>query len=196
MAYITLEEAKAYLGIGEDDTDDDELLEGQLIPAVQSWIDSHCNRVFEADADTDRPFSASHDVEGLTLYLDADLAQIASITNGDGNTLPNGSYTYEPRSGGPIYAIHLKAGSGLVWTWDDDPDDAITVRGRWAYSIGPPDIVKQAARRLVHFAYKQKDTGTGGNDSGVTRTSPDGVVIFPTAMPKDVIAMLKPLRRL
>lgn len=195
MAYITLEALKAYLGIDYEGADD-ELLGEQIIPAVEGWINSHCNRVFEADTDSDRAFHAEADVDGLTLYLDDDLAQIASITNGDGNVLPNGSYTYEPRSGGPIYAIHLKVNSGVVWTWEDDPADAIVVRGRWAYSVEAPAIVQQAARRLAHFAYKQKDTGTSGGDSGVARTSPDGVVIFPTAMPKDVIAMLKPLRRL
>lgn len=187
MAYASLERLKEYLGISV--TADDALLE-TCIARAQVAIESKLDRVFEASADSTRTFDAIADVDGPTLYLDRDLCAITSITNGDSTAVATSSYVTEPRRDTPYYAIRLRESATISWTYDDSPEGAISVVGRWAYSLTAPEDIVQATLRWAALMYRQKDSGFE------TVAIPDaGIVTTPAGIPKDVGLLLAPYRR-
>ena len=182
---------KAYLGIAA--TADDALL-GQFGAAAQSMVEQHTRRVFEYGTATAR----AHDAVGdtcryrQTLYLHDDLCSITSIVNGDGVPVTVGQYVTLPGDLTPYYAIKLLSSSSLAWTYTTDPENAIIVTGKWAYSVtAPPDIV-QATTRLAAYLYRQKD-----NAADLDRAIVAGnATILPATIPADIAKMLEPYRRL
>lgn len=188
MAYASVTQLKSWL---DEDTGADDALLSDLIDRAQSWIETTTQRQFEVQSDTTRTFDAVDDVNEATqtLYLDGDLCQITSITNGDSTAVT--AYVTMPRREKPYYAIRLKD-SADPWTYATDPEDAISIVGRWGYSVTPPDVIIQATLRLAAWMYKQRDTGL---DSDRPQVTAQGVMSFPAAMPKDVMQMLQPYRR-
>lgn len=189
MAYTTADDLRSYLGI--TDTGDDVLLTS-LIASAQEMVDSYCGRTFEAAADTTRTFDAYNDVDGATLYLDEDLFSITTVTNGDGVAVSSSEYTTEPRNRAPYYAIRLLPSAGKNWEAqaDGDNQDAISVAGRWAWSLTPPADVVQATRRLAAWLYRQRDNAD--MDRAVVAGT---ATILPSAIPADVMTFLNPRRR-
>jgi len=197
MPYTTADNVRTYLG--ETSEADDPLLT-TLIARAQKYIDNYCNRTFEAAADSTKYFDASYDGTGdiggkynRSLFLGGDLCQITSITNGDSTTVASTEYVTVPRNEPPWYELRLKRGSDVAWTYEDDPEDAIVVVGRWAYSVTPPVDVVQACERLTVFLYRQKDSNA---DVDRPRQTPEGTWLMPMAMPKDIAALLAPYRRI
>ena len=96
MAYITTAQLKSYLGITVS-TDDTEL--GYIPDRVTAAIDSYCHRHFEPESDHGPAASHTHyftpmlETQGgdlldwYTLNLNHDLAELTSITNGDGTSI-------------------------------------------------------------------------------------------------------------
>ena len=189
MAYCTLAELKLQIGITS--TSDDTML-SSLIADAQALIDAQCRRTFEAASDTARTFDAVRNVRGRLLMLDADLAQITSITNGDGTTVSTSQYTTEPRNATPWWGIRLLSSSGISWTYSTDPEDAITITGRWAYSVTPSANVTQATIRLAAWMYRQKDTSKDSGDKVMLGAF--GPVVLPSRLPSDVLDLLPPAK--
>jgi hypothetical protein len=192
MAYCTLDELKTYLGIT---TDDDDVLLSSCRRRAQQTIDTYCRRTFEATADSTKYLDAVEDVVGSTLYLTGagELCAITSITNGDATVLASTDYVTEPRNSTPYYAIRLLVSSGQTWTYTTDPEDAIAIVGRWAYSTSAPADITQACLRLSAWYYRQKDTTA---DADRPLLAGDGTIVMPSSMPRDVIAALSPYRKL
>lgn len=192
MAYISVDfDLKPYLGISSETSDDDALL-AQIVTRTQAIVDRYCGRTFEASANTTRYFDAMNNVNGRELYFDTDICSIASITNGDGTTVLSTEYTTRPRNSTPYFAVVLKLGGAVVWTWDAQPDDAIAVSGKWAYSLSAPDDIKHACIRLAGYLYHQKDSS-----SDLDRTAfVGGAVLAPANMPSDLKLLLEPYKRL
>ncbi len=189
MAYTTTALLKTYLGATA--STDDTLL-GTLIDRAQGLIDAYCQRTFEASANTERTFDAARDVLGRTLRLDRDLASVDSITNGDGSTVTAGQYTTEPRNATPYYAIRLLSSAGVAWTYTTDPEDAITISGKWAYSESPPADIVHCTLRLAAYLYRQRD-----NAADLDRAVIAGnVTILPAQLPSDIKMTLAPYKRM
>jgi hypothetical protein len=121
-----------------------------------------------------------------------DLCQITTVTNGDGTTVAASAYVTNPRNETPWYGLRFKLNSGLYWTFDADPENAISIAGRWAYSVTAPSDIVQATVRMAAYLYRQKDTGT----FDVTAIPGAGVIEVPQGMPRDVAKTLEPYRRL
>jgi len=189
MSYVTLTDLKAYLGI--TNTTDDAVLIG-MIAAAQTGIDSWCGRTFEAAADSTKYLDAADDVDGAWLYLPDDLAQITTITNGDSTTVTTADYVTQPRNRAPYYALKLKADSDVAWTYEDAPENAISISGRWAYSVTPPADIVQACRRYAAYLYRQRDASV----FDVTAQVDIGMITIPQGIPADVEKLLNPYRRL
>lgn len=189
MAYATAAQVKAYLGI--TGTGDDDLI-ADLVQRATAAIETYTNREFEAARDTTRTLDAiGRHVEGYTLYLDRDLCQITTVTNGDGTTVSSSNYVTIPRNDTPYYGIQIKRTAGVVWTYSTDWEGAISITGRWGYSVEPPADIVQACVRLAAFMYRQKDAPI------MAATAIEaGVVVRPEAMPADVRAALMPYKRL
>lgn len=190
MAYCDVDELKEYLDISGET--DDELL-ASLIAASQKLINSHCGRVFEAASDSTRYFDSSRDVSGSMLIFDGDICVITSITNGDGTSVTVSHYVTEPRNQTPYYAVRLKTSSNKSWvdSISGDSENAITVVGRWAYSIAAPDDIVHACKRLAGYIYRQKDNA-GDLDRAVIAGNS---TLLPAQIPSDIKMILQPYKR-
>lgn len=166
MAYTTIADVKVYLGVGIDDSADDSLI-GLLVTVAQQAIDLFYGRSFEYGTATARRFHGINDVRDNRLWLDRDLCSITSIVNGNGETISAGQYTTVPLNETPYYAIQLKRSSGVNWEWEDDPEGAITVTGKWSYSVSAPVHVAQLCRWLVSMMFKGKDDVLQTGDSNL-----------------------------
>lgn len=176
--YITAKQVKDYLDI--ESTASDALL-NLIIAAAQDWINTETGRVFEIPADTTRYFDAL--VDGRTLLFDEDLAATpTTVTNGDGTVLASTQYVLEPRNIWPKYGISLRSDSSLSWTYSTYWEGAISIVGRWGWSVTPPGKIVQAMLRLVSWRYKQKDSQI----MDVTATPELGQITIPQGVPKDV----------
>lgn len=188
MAYITLDELKAYMRVSSDG--DDALMNASIL-AAQDRIDDICHRTFEAADDSVRYFDLVRDVRRRTIYFDTDLCQITSVEN-EGTTIAATQYFLEPRNVKPWYALTLRYNASKVWSYGTGgPEDAVKITGRWAYSITAPESVKYACKRLAAFYYREGDSQlfqtVGPEDQGQTQ--------LPDREPKDVWYILKPFRR-
>lgn len=192
MAYATKAQVKEYLGVLAGTTSEDDLLDS-IIGRVQAFINSYTGRLFEAAEDTTRKFDAKRDTSDnrLLLQFDHDLVSITSIMNGNGIAVNVGEYVLLPTNYTPKYAIRLKSSANKYWTYEDDPEEAITIVGRWCYSLTAPLDVEQAAVRLVSYIYRQKD-----NAGEFDRTILAGnSTLLPTQIPRDVLEYLQPYIR-
>jgi hypothetical protein len=193
--YTNVLALKTYLGIT---VDADDTLLTQLIRRAQGIIDDYCNRTFEASTDTTRYLDCPTAQGGRiftdgqrrlnppTLWLDRDLCQITSIINGDGTTITTGQYITQPVNGTPFYAIKLKSSSGINWTYTDDPEAAIAINGRWAWSVTAPQPIVYACERLSAYLYRKRDAQVFDD----TAFAEGGVVRLPKGLPVDVVQIL------
>jgi hypothetical protein len=189
MAYATLSLFKLYRGISDDA--DDAVIE-EMLHAAEAAIDRYTGRTFEATATSTRVFDAVRDVSSdrKTLYLDADLCEVTTVTNGEAQAVTE--YVTEPVNDAPYHALRLKGTATNRWTYSTDSESAISVRGLWAYAETAPYDIQQAALRLANYMYSQKDVST----FDVTMFADAGVMTVPQGMPRDVQELLKPYRRI
>ena len=163
MAYVSVTTLKEYLGLSS--SGDDTLLTN-LLTRAQQIFDTETHRTFEAAADSTKTFDAGKDVDGLSLdwiRYGLDLCAITTVTNGDGVVVASSSYVPCPRHSTPYYGIRLKANIGLYWQYDSDPEDAISITGKWAYSTTAPADVVAACIDIASLLYKQRDTNSDLN---------------------------------
>lgn len=190
MTICTAEDVKQLANISNDD--DDSLIDS-LVTRAQTWFETRTHRVFDASTNTTRYFTAStedngghiDDTDPLNLILDHDLATVSGmiITNGDGVVVTSGQYTVKPKNSPPFHIIRLLPNSGIAWTYDDDPDDAIVIAAKWGWSTTPPEDVKYAVIRLATFLFRARDNSVDIDRAIVTQT---GATLLPPGFPKDV----------
>ncbi len=174
--YTTVADVKAYLHINS--SADDALL-ADLVAHASRLIDAYCGRWFEARQETRFYDAAGPHIAGRLLLLDADLLSVTTLTNGDGTVIDPDDIILRPINWPPYFGIALRQGSGLDWTYIDDPEGAISVAGTWGYSATPPEPIVHAAVRLAAWLYRQRDTGADGS-----------------ALPPDVRDLIAPYVRL
>ncbi len=191
MAYAATSDFHSFQALDDSDTADDALI-AQLLTRAQSLIETETRRVFEASADTTRYFSPIEDTDYMWLLVDHDLCAITSIEPGDGNVYYASDYPVsdgtniwvtEPANSTPWHAIKLLQSAGLVWTYETDPENAIAVAGRWAYSTTAPADIVHATVRLAVWLYHQRDAGGEGDRVVITA---DGSAVLPSRLPADV----------
>lgn len=189
--YCTLEQIKPYLSIESDE--DDQLL-NDIIERATRIIEVGTGRIFFCDTPTTEYYDYEHyrNHRG-EIYLDKDLAEIVSITNGDSTIVGTDKYVTNPNNFSPIESIKLKRNSSIYWTYTDTPENAIAINGYWAYSKTPPLDIVHACIRLTSFLYRQKDNAV---DQDRAMGVGDGMMIFPVNIPKDVSNVLKFYQRI
>lgn len=204
MAYVTIEEVMQEMDILSEDVD--EVLLQRKIDSAQNIIENVTNRRFEASADETRLIDCieGETVDGRTLFIPYDICEITTILNGDeDNTeVTVDEYVTEPRlrtvSGGssvmpavhdawPWYAVRLKFSANKSWDYTDDQEEAISITGRWAFSITPPAAIKDATIRLSDWLYHQKDNL---DDREENTTGTDGILLMMSDLPSDVQSRL------
>ena len=191
MGFVTTTSFKQYRGIN---TSANDVLISLLLTRAQAQVESYCDRTFVAATAATRYYDAVRDTsdDRRTLYLDDDLATIVTVVNGDGETVATTHYTPEPRHETPYRSLRLTQRADTLWTYDDAPEDAIEVNGRWGYGTSAPADVQHAVIRLAAYMYAQKDVST----FDVSLIAAEGVMTVPQGFPKDVRELLEPYRRL
>jgi hypothetical protein len=196
MSYITAADLRQY--IGAVSTSDDTQL-GFAASRAQQMIDTYCNRTFEATADTTRYYNAldlryGGDVDAFSneLRLDVDLCQLTTVTNGNGEIIPNNFLVQLPTNFIPKYSIKIMMNTSYVWTYTGTPDMAISVLGRFAYSITAPADIVAACLALGKYIYKAR-TSTIETDRAVL--SSDGIILPGKNIPDAITAQIEPYRR-
>ncbi len=188
MAYATLSQLRSVLTFEAGNTADDVLLTA-LLGRAQAVVEQRTGRWFEAISAT-RYYTPGRDTVGRTLYLDADLLTVTTLTNGDGTEIATASYVLQPANVTPKRQITLKFSSGYFWTYSDDPEGAISVAGTWGYSATAPEDIVQATLRLAAYLYRQKDAQV----FDVTAQPEQGVITIPQGIPRDVRLILDAYR--
>jgi hypothetical protein len=189
MAYATVGEFKEYAG---NSTITDDSLIYALLNSATAMIDSYTRRTFEATEDSVR-YVGDEFIDGRTLYIRpaGDICEITSIVNSDGQTIASSDYVTLPRNDTPFYALRLKLNTAARWAYTTT-DNAVTITGRWAYSITPPVDIAHATIRLAVYLYRQKDSGV----FDVVMLPGSGEMVVPQGMPVDVRMVLDQYRRL
>lgn len=132
--YCTLAEFKAAITpAGQDlspDAPDDAVIE-DLIERASRRVDDMCGRVFY-------PFVATryYDLpKGRDLWLEDDLLEVTTLTNGDTNAVSASEYKLHPANEYPKYALKLKDISSEIWEEDSDGsgEQVISLLGFWGY---------------------------------------------------------------
>jgi hypothetical protein len=202
VAYVTLAELKSLLGSSSTDaggtTDNDALLTN-LIDYAQQIIETETGRVFQVASDTAataHKFDAETAVLGNTLFVDADMGDVASdMTVVDGTiTITDTNFVLEPANGPPYYGIRLKSSSSDAWgntDSDGNYEQAISVTASWCYGSLPNDI-KYACLRLARWLFKQRNDDTAITTPIITAS---GATLMPVDMPRDVAAILARYKR-
>lgn len=186
--YATLAQLTNYLGITGTVGAADQLNLQMALTNASATIDDQTQRSFAAAVDSTRYHDALRDVEGLRLWLNGDLAQVTSVTNGDGQPVLLTSFVTEPANMTPFFALTLKRNSGLWWTYNNSPEAAIAVTGRWAYSVAPPNTIVQATLRLASWYYRQPSNALDLDRAVIVGNT----TIAPSMIPADVFVLLRP----
>jgi hypothetical protein len=202
MAYITVSGLKSYMGITESTED---ALLGIIITMATDAVDDYTGRTFEPTGTQgghhthyytpllQRYGGDLDNSDGRTLWLNQDLAELQSVVNGDGVTIPSGEYVTLPYNLTPWYAIRLKRGSNYSWTYSGiSPERTILITGKWCYSLEAPGSIQLAMYKLCSYLYRGRADGQSDRDV----LSTDGVVLAAARIPTDVQSLLRPYRRL
>lgn len=81
-------------------------------------------------------YDALQDVDGyqLLLWHHARFCEITEVTNaGIGTVVPSTAYVTDPRNKTPHYGITLLRSSGIVWYFNVNPENALSVTGTTVY---------------------------------------------------------------
>lgn len=197
MAYCDLQDVTQYAGITEPH---DTALLNNLIERVSDMMDAHCKRKLVTATDTTRYFTPGRDTDGYWLFFDDVCADVTEVLNGDASQteITSDEYVLRDANSPPYYALKIKSSKSKVWEWSDDPEDAISVTGKWAYygvdalPVGVPDDIRFACVRWATYLYRQKDTSADVDRPLLTDS---GVTIMPGGVPKDVAQILAPYVR-
>ena len=209
MAYTTTALVKTYLGVTSSS---DDALIGTLIVRAQAMVDKHTARTFEASTDVTKYFDSVMNVDapinrrgylvrdsyGTTLYFSEglELAQApTTVTNGDATVLVlNTDFVTEPVNTAPYFGLAMMTSSSNVWTQaaSGASQRAVSVLGRWAYSVSAPDDIVAATIRLVSFMYRQRESNA---DLDRAISVSDGMVLHPSKIPADIATILLPYKR-
>jgi len=128
--YCSLTEFKNLQSISSTDAVDDAFIE-QLIESVSRYVDKKTHRVFYPYIDT-RSFDMPC---GRRLYLDADLLELTTLTNGDDSVIAATDYILLSKNISPKWGIKLLDSSDEIWETNDDgsTEQVIDVLGWWGY---------------------------------------------------------------
>lgn len=108
--------------------DDDDLLK-RLITAASRQVTTLTQRVF-----TPVVMTRLHDWQDYRVCdLDADLLELTALTNGNGDTISTAHVLLLSANETPKWRLQLKRSSGVSFTYDDDPEQALEIEGVWGY---------------------------------------------------------------
>ena len=193
MPLCEIDDVRECLG-GIQDAEEDGYIE-RLIARAGVFIDDQAGRQFDAATET-RYYDPTDPavVDGPYLYLDKDLVTTpTTLTNGDGNVLVVATeYLKLPinNDGGPYHTIKLVESGGISWTYDTDPEMAISIAASWGYAATVPTAIMEAGALLSAYYYRARKAGPDQDRTIIA----NGTVIAPSSVPGLVEEMIAPYR--
>ena len=188
MSWVTLLEARTYIGLEDGDSTKDDVLINDAILDGQKFLEEEIGFLFEASTQT-RYYHAIDDLEeaayGRKLRLDYPLLTVTTLTNGDGNEIPSSEYILRPVNDSPKYMIEIKRGSAYRFQYSTSPESAISVEGTWGYSATCPYDVRHGLLEMIRLMYIHKDSGVLGTVSYVS----GGKLVFREGLPRFILAL-------
>lgn len=132
--YATLAEYKAFVTArGQTFTTDtaDDAVIVDLLESASRFLDEKTARQFYPSIQT-RVYDLP--VDGI-LYLDGDLLEVITLTNGDGSTIASNQYNLKSPNITPYWGITLKQLSAISWlaSATNGSEQAISLKGWWGY---------------------------------------------------------------
>jgi len=181
-SYLSLADARIFLGLAVTDADTDDALIQDFLNAAAVFLETQTGQDFAAVTET-RYFDPTVDVDGRTLNLDKFLLTVTTLTNGDGNEIPEAAYVLLPRNQTAKRQIRLLpyAGASYVWRYTEDHEGSISVAGTWGITATAPEDVVQYMRRMVGMLYQQKNNArfeTSAYVDGGRLVLPRGIPAF------------------
>lgn len=161
-----------------------------IVTAASRWVDRvtwGIDNAFAASGNTSRYYRGDS-VDNSTLYLDAPLISVNSLTNGDSATITSANYWLMPRNSSYYWSIRLKSTAD---GWNFDTDGEVIVNGVWGFSTTVPDAVREATAMLSGWMFKRYQAALQDN----TANPEMGQIIYGEAIPKQVMALLEPYKQ-
>ena len=157
--YLSLANARIYLGLAVGDATSDDVLIQDLLNAAAEFLEGQTAQTFVPVTGT-RYYDPTVDVTGHTLHLDTFLITVTTLTNGDGVEIPSSAYILLEPNQAAKRAIKLKEVSGVTygWTYSTDHENAISVVGTWGLFATVPADVVQYMRRMVGLLYAERNS--------------------------------------
>ena len=170
MSYATLADFKSYIsemtgGIQTTYTADENTVLQKFLNQADAEIDAQTGRSFGQGVNNHTHYYTEDDIDDDTLYLDADLVSVTTLTNGDDAVISSADYWLLPMNAsvtgangydGSFWGIKLKSARD----WQTPTDGRISVNGRWGFmQAAPLDIVRCAMRIAYWFLAKRNQTG-------------------------------------
>lgn len=194
MSYAALADFKSYItemsgGIQTTYTTAENTVLQQFLDQADAEIDAYTGRSFGQGANNHTHYYTKDDVDDKTLFLDADLVSITTLTNGDGTVIAstdywllpmNASVTSQNAYDGSYYAVQLKDGH----SWEFSTDGRISINGRWGWMQGAPTEIIRAAMRLAYWYWAKR------NQTGATEVLGEQLSQQSDAYPADVLKVL------
>lgn len=197
MAYVANSDYIEHINASTYDSDDESRWTN-LIARATGIIETYTRKAFEATTDTGtsdapltRKFDAVADVDGPVLHFDKDICTITTVTNGNAVEVTATEYVTDPRNEAPYASIKILNSANKSWTYTNDPENAISVAGVWAFSATPPPEIAHATLRLTKWLEDQRKTEV---DLDRPVLAGEGSVILPMRLPNDVLAILNQFR--
>lgn len=133
---VTLDYVRQHRRLQTTETEDNALLQSLISEAsaeFQRQIDRVC-----------MPYTATHTFDYQAPYkLDLrgyDLCAVTTLTNGDGAAVSSGNYALRSPNVYPKWRVEITANASVTFTWDDTPQEAISVAGIWGYVPNYPSF--------------------------------------------------------
>jgi len=189
--YLSLADARVYLGMAVGDATTDDVLIQDLLNAAAVYLETQTGMNFSAVTDT-RYYDPLYDTDGRTLNLDRFLLTVTTLTNGDGTEIPATAYTLLPRNQTAKRAIQLLSysGAGYGWTYSTNHEASISVEGTWGITTAAPEDVVQYMRRMVALLYHEKNSTRFETSAYVE----GGRLILPQGMPPFAHSVIRSYR--
>lgn len=133
---VTLDYVRQHRRLQTDEVADNALLQSLISEAsaeFQRQIDRVC-----------MPYTATHTFDYQAPYkLDLrgyDLCAVTTLTNGDGAAVSSGNYALRSPNVYPKWRVEITANASVTFTWDDTPQEAISIAGVWGYVPNYPSF--------------------------------------------------------
>jgi len=130
---ITLDQVRQHRRHTSAKTEDNALLKS-LIQDASEWFIAQIGRTPMPWIQTRLyDFRGREMRNGRELNTGEDLLIISTLTNGDSTVIASSDYVLDEPNAYPKRKIRLKLSGGIIWTYTDDPEHAISVAGTWGY---------------------------------------------------------------